>query len=547
MKKILQKFDIIGLVFLIASVVWYSVSNIWSRGNLALAAAGGALIIIGLAANYRQIMASMGKRSSKYAANYVVSLILILAVVSGLNFVGQRHLKRFDVTGNSRFSLAPQTIKVIENLDRLGVDVDIKAFFPGGNHEPLQALFTEYRALSRHLHYEFIDPDRQNDVAARYDVTVYGAFQNPMSGESVNFGTVIISYGDRREKIEKRSEEIEEQDLTNALIKVSRSEMKKVYFVQGHGEKNPDDSEQAGYSLAKKALEGQGYTVEAVNIAAEGKVPEDASVLVLAGLRTTPFPQELEFIRNFLDAGGGALFMMDPPPSPALQDFFNDWGIAIDDDVVLDVSGAGRLMGASESMPLVLAYEQHQITERFSGMTFFPLTRSIQPAESIPDGVAVQTLFKSNANSWGETNLNESNADYNPEQDLQGPLSLAVAASKEVFTESSVNSPDDSKADSESDSNNNTPIHARLVVTGTSNFAIDAYFSTQGNGNLFMNMVSWLAQDEDLISIRPRPLEDRRILLSQGQLVMLRFFVIFLLPGIALVLGIVVVTRRRRM
>ena len=488
-------------------------------------------------------MTSMGKRSSKYAANYVVSLILILAVVGGLNFIGQRHVRRFDVTGNSRFSLAPQTLKVIENLDRLGVDVDIKAFFPGGSHEPLQAMFAEYRALSRHLRYEFIDPDRQNDVAAQYDVTVYGAFQNPMSGEAINFGTVIISYGDRREKIEKRSEEVEEQDLTNALIKVSRTETKKVYFVQGHGEKNPDDSEQTGYSLAKKALEGQGYTVEAVNLAAEGKIPEDASVLVIAGLRTMPFPQELEFIRTFLDAGGGALFMMDPPPSPALQDFFNDWGIVIDEDVVLDVSGAGRLMGASESMPLVLNYEQHQITDRFSGMTFFPLTRSIQPADSIPEGVVVQTLFKSNANSWGETDLNKSNADYNLEQDLQGPLSLAVAAYKDAVQEDSATSGNNS----EFDADDSIPTQARLVVTGTSNFAIDAYFPTQGNGNLFMNMISWLAQDEDLISIRPRPLEDRRIMLSQGQLVMIRFFAIFLLPGVALVLGIIVVTRRRRM
>ncbi|MDR0842008.1 MAG: GldG family protein, partial [Acidobacteriota bacterium] len=431
MKKILQKLDILGLALVIAAVVWYSISNVWSQWNLALAIAGGVLVVIGLAANYKQIFASLGKRSAKYTANYAVSLVLVLAVVCGLNFIGQRHVKRFDVTGNSRFSLAPQTLRVLESLDKAGKDVDIKVFFPGGNHEPLQAMLTEYRALSGRLHYEFIDPDRQNDIAKRYDVTDYGTFQNPMSGESIKFGTVIVSYGDRREKIEKRSEEVEEQDLTNALIKVSRDKTKKVYFVQGHGEKNPDDSGQAGYSLAKKALEEQGYEVGTVHLAAEGKVPEDASVLVVAGLQNEPFPQELEFVKDFLNSGGGAIFMMDPG-APTLQGFFGDWGVQVDNDVVLDVSGAGRLMGASESMPLVLGYEQHPITDRFSAMTFFPLTRSIQPAESLPDGVTAQALFKSNANSWGETDLEQTSVDYNPEKDLPGPLSLAVAVSKEV-------------------------------------------------------------------------------------------------------------------
>jgi ABC-type uncharacterized transport system involved in gliding motility auxiliary subunit len=88
---------------------------------------------------------------------------------------------------------------------------------------------------------------------------------------------------------------------------------------------------------------------------------------------------------------------------------------------------------------------------------------------------------------------------------------------------------------------------ARMVVTGTSNFAIDAYFPVQGNGNLFLNMISWLAEDEDLISIRPKPADDRRVILSQGQMMMVRIFTIFLLPGAAVVIGIIVVVRRRRM
>jgi ABC-type uncharacterized transport system involved in gliding motility auxiliary subunit len=528
MKKYLQKLDTLGLLLLVAAVIWYSVSNVWEKWNLSLAIAGGALVIIGIAANYRQILASLGKRSTKYASNYVVSLILVIAIVSALNYIGQKHQKRFDTTGSGRYTLASQTSQVLGKLNK---DVDIKAFFPGGDYAPLKELLIEYTTASRYVHYAFIDPDRQPDVAKQYDVTVYGTFSNPFTGSQLKFGTVVVSYGDRRERIEKRSEEVQEEDLTNAIIKVGRSEAKSIYFIQGHGEKDPSDTERSGYSDAKKALEDQGYKVGTVNLASEGKVPADAKVLIEAGPTVEPFPQELQFITDFLNKGGGGLLVLvDPSPAPSLEPFLKSWGVQVDNDLVLDVSGVGRLMGAGPSIPLVRSYENHKITDRFKTMTFFPLTRSIEPEKSVPSGITVDTLFKSDPNSWGETNLNNKEASYDPGKDLKGPLSLAVAATKEI----------------KASSDKGPAINSRMVVAGTSNFPVNAYFPTQGNGNLFMNMVSWLAQDEDLISIRPKPAEDRRILLSQSQLAMLRLVTIIILPGIALVVGVVVVWNRRR-
>jgi ABC-type uncharacterized transport system involved in gliding motility auxiliary subunit len=409
--------------------------------------------------------------------------------------------------------------------------VEIKAFFPGGEYAPLKELLVEYGTVSRHVRYEFIDPDKQPDVAKRYNVTTYGTFQNPFTGSQLKFGTLILTLGNREEKIEKRSEEVQEEDLTNAIIKVGRSEAKKVYFVQGHGEKDISDTDRQGYSEAKKVMENQGYTVGTVNLASEGKVPADAKLLIIAGATNEPFPQEIQFINDFLNKGSGGLFMLlDPHPAPAFDSFLKGWGVKVDNDLVLDVSGAGRLMGAGPSIPLILSYENHPITERFKAMTFFPLTRSIQPEKSIPTGLTVETLFKSNENSWGETSLGTREASYDPTKDLKGPLPLAVAATKEI----------------KPSSDKGPAVKARIVVTGTSNFPINAYFPAQGNGNLFLNMVSWLAQDEDLISVRPKPAEDRRIVLSQSQLATLRIFTMFILPGIALVVGFVVVMNRRR-
>ncbi len=528
MKKYLQKLDTLGLLCLVAAFIWYSVSNVWGKWNLGLAILGAAFVLIGVASNYRQILASLGKRSTKYAGNYVISLILVIAFVSGLNYLGQRHVKRFDTTASGQFTLAPQTVKVLEKLNQ---DVRIIAFFPGGEYAPLEELLVGYKTVNRRVHYEFIDPDKQPDVARKYDVSVYGIFQNPFTGMVLKFGTVIVKYGERSEKIEKRSEEVQEEDLTNAIIRAGRTEAKKVYFVQGHGEKDPSDSETSGYSEAKKTLESQGYQVDTIVLASVEEVPEDAKVLIIAGPATEPFAKELQYIDDFLNRGGGGLMVLvDPPPASSLQGFLEDWGVKVDDDLVLDVSGAGRLMGTGPSVPLVLEYNSHQITDNFDTMTFFPLTRSIKPEKDPPEGITVESLFESNPSSWGETNLADLEASYDASVDLAGPLSLAVAVTKEI------------KAASDKEPG----LKARMVVAGTSSFPVNAYFPAQGNGNLFMNMVGWLAQDEDLISIRPKPRDDRRILLSQSQLSMVRLITLFVLPGIALVIGIAVVLKRRR-
>jgi ABC-type uncharacterized transport system involved in gliding motility auxiliary subunit len=514
MKKYLQKLDTLGLLLLVVAVMLHWVSNTWEKWNLAILILGGVFVVIGVIANYRQILASFGKRSTKYAGNYALSLVLVIALVMGLNYIGQKHVKRWDTTGSGKYSLALQTTQVLGKLNK---DLHIRAFVRRGDNAPLKELLTEYRTASSFVHYELIDPDRQPDLANRYDVKMYG--------------TVVVSQADRSEKIESRSEEtIQEQDLTNAIIKVGRSEIKKIYFIEGHEEKDPSSEEKTGYSSAKRALEEQGYKVGTINLASD-KVPSDAKVLIIAGPRNEPLPQELQFANDFLNSGkGGLLAMVDPTPSASLQSFFKEWGVQADNDLVLDVSGFGRILGANESIPLVRKYESHKITERFRAMTFFPLTRSIQPNNAPPVGITVEPLFKSDERSWGETNLKNSEANFDQGKDLKGPLPLAVAITKEIKPASDTGS----------------AIKARMVVVGTSNFPINSYFENQGNGNLFLNMVSWLAQDEDLISIRPKSHEDRRIMLSQSQLVLLLLVSIIVLPGIAVIVGIVVVVNRRR-
>jgi ABC-type uncharacterized transport system involved in gliding motility auxiliary subunit len=528
MNKYLIKLDVPGLLLVVGAMVYYFVNGVWNRWALAILILGAVLVMVGVAANYRQIMQSLGRRSTKYATNYAVSILLVIMLVSGLNYVGQRHVKRFDLTSTGVYSLAPQTGQI---LSKINSDIDIKAFFPGGDYPPLKELLNEFHTRNRRVRFEFIDPDKHPDQAKANEVTVYGTFSNPFTGSSLKFGTVVLLNGNRKEKVEKRSEEVREEDLANALIKVQRTEAKKIYFVQGHGEKDPANTERDGYSTAKKALEDQGYKVDTVNLASEGKVPPDAKVLVVAGPKSELLDKEVEFINSFLNSGGSALVMVDPAPEASLGSFLKAWGITPDNDVVLDVSGIGRLMGAGPSIPLVRQYETHRITDRFNQMTFFPLVRSIEPSKETVAGVTVEPLFKSNQASWGETgSLKTGEASFDEKTDLKGPLPLAVAVNKDVKPAS----------------DNGPATKARMVVVGDSDFAVNPYLAQVGNGNLFLNMVSWLAQDEDLISIRPRAPQDRRVDMSQSRFNLLRLLNLVLLPGAVLVAGIAVYIRRRR-
>jgi ABC-type uncharacterized transport system involved in gliding motility auxiliary subunit len=222
------------------------------------------------------------------------------------------------------------------------------------------------------------------------------------------------------------------------------------------------------------------------------------------------------------------LVLLDPSPAAGLNIFLTRWGLQIGQDLVIDASGVGRLFGTGPAMPLVTSYEPHAITENFDVMTFFPMARSITTSSPAPEGLEIQSLLKTSRNSWGETEIMEDRAQFDRDKDLEGPVTIAAVVDQEE------------QADT-----NDTGGKTRLVVFGDSDFASNAYFSFSGNGDLFMNAINWLAEEEELISIRPKSLEDRRITLTARQSRVIFYFSVILMPLAVLVLGAMVWIRRR--
>jgi ABC-type uncharacterized transport system involved in gliding motility auxiliary subunit len=521
MKQHLKKADILGLAFVASAAIRYSIRSIWGTYEWIALIVGAILIIASLAVKTDEIRTGLGRRSARFGINSAVSVLFFIGILAFVNYLGAQHVKRVDTTTEKIYSLSDQSVNVVQQVKQ---DVTIKAFYPGGEYTPVKDLLELYRARNNKIAYQFIDPDKQPQVAQQYNVTQYGEFQNPLSGESFRYGTLILEMAGKTERVEKQSEALREEDVTNALMKIVKGEKKTVYFIQGHGEKSIDDTEKSGYSSAKAGLEKDNYTVKPVNLVQENKVPDDASVLVMPGPTSEPFPNELDLIDGFLNKGGSVAIMLDPPPAASLNDFMKKWSIDVGNNFVVDASGVGRLFGAGPSIPLITNYGRHKITERFNVMTFFPFVRSVTPSKTPPSGITVETLFSSNDRSWAETDMKNNQVSFDEKTDTKGPISLAVVASKDLGENKK----------------------GRLVVFGDSDFASNQGYGLQGNGNLFLNTITWLAQDESFISIRPKNPEDRRLTMTEAQGRLVSYVMLLFLPVGVLVAGVSVWMKRRR-
>ena len=270
------------------------------------------------------------------------------------------------MTANKQFSLADQSKNVLPKLDSPAAGDGVRA---GARVPRYQDKMKEYEYASKKIATEYIDPDKKPTVAKQNQIQQHG--------------TIVFNYKGRTERVTSDSE----QDITTGIIKVVTGQQKKIYFTQGHGEKDNRSAERDGYNAIAAALGRENYTVDKVVIAQQGAVPEDAAVVIVAGPRTDFFPPEIEALKTYLGKSGKLLLELDPPDKPDSAPLTNlialahDWGMDVGNDVVVDVSGMGRLIGTDASVPVAANYPSHAITQRFSFITAYPLARSVTPGQ----------------------------------------------------------------------------------------------------------------------------------------------------------------------
>jgi ABC-type uncharacterized transport system involved in gliding motility auxiliary subunit len=450
-------------------------------------------------------------RQTKYAVYAASYIIIVLAILVVANVLADRHNKSFDTTSNKRYSLSEQTAKIVKGLKQ---PATITYYDQSTKFDQAKDQFEQYANLSPKVHVDYVDPDKKPELARAAGVKSYG--------------TTIVAIGDRKEEAKSLTEE----GITGAFIRDLKTSVRTICFVEGSGEHQIEDSERNGYSRFKDLLGQDDYQAKAINLLTKAEVPSECTVAVIAGPDADYQQPEVDAIKKYVEDGGRALIMLDPPlkmgrleiaDNEALNKVLEGWGVTPEKNLILDLNPIGQIAGLGPQVALVTNYDSHAIVDDMKRRaTGFPLSRSLETKNG--DKTSVQKLFSSSESSLATSKLNSPAIDPSDPKNVKGPLLIAAAGTYNTGKENS---------------------QGRFVVVGSSSWAANSFITFNGNRDLALNAINWLASDEDLISIRPKEREDRRITLTQAQMRWLRITSQFLLPLLVVVAGVSVWWRRR--
>jgi len=498
---------IIGIALALAGIVGYSLAptKLW----LVTLAEGLALLclILFFILHFQSVKTFSSRRSTKMGANSLLMVVLFVGILVIVNFLAARHSVRWDFSENQNFSLSPQTHRIIRSLPR---DVKITVFTrekdPG--YQSYKERLDSYRQASPNITVEFVDPERQPKIAQTYGIT--------------RTDTAIFESGEQTVRVTSPSE----AELTGGLIRVSKSSKKRVLFLEGHGERSLDDRERNGFSIAREALIKQGYEVGTLSLLTETAVPDNTAILVLAGPQRPVTTDEQNRIHTYVEQGGHLLLLIDPNSQADLNPLLNRWGLTAGPGVLVDLQD--RLAEGDLTALLVRTFTEHEITQDLTAAVLFPLARHFTFDDQIGKDWDFVPLARTSPNSWAETDLNGRVVNLNENEDVKGPLPMAVAISPKAPPEEGKPKP-------------------AVVAIGNSTFASNAFLNFPGNSDFFLHTAGWLAEERDLIAIGPRdqalrpftpnPLQERTLLYLQ----------VILLPAILFIAGIIVWRKRRRL
>jgi ABC-type uncharacterized transport system involved in gliding motility auxiliary subunit len=441
----------------------------------------------------------MGKKQAKSGANILAQILAIIGIIGAANYFGSRHHSRVDLTENKSFSLSEQTQKVLKGLkEPLNVSLFVKA--GDSSSEQAKNLWKEYAYYGGDkLKLDVIDIDKEPLKARQMEIT--------------SVGSTVLQRGDRKTTISGT----QEQDLTSSILKVTQSGQKVVYFTLGHGELPIDKMDNNGLSYAKDALTKQNYKVDSLTLFSTKKVPSDAAVVILAGPVKPMQPVEIKALDEYLANKGRVVLAMQPRMGSQVNDnnliaLAKKYGIDIQDDVVLDQQmNAGALDAVASK-----TFGSSAITNSLQ-VAVFPGARSLKKVEPAPTGVTLTSLVDSGPNAWGETNLKDRNIAQGP-TDHKGPLSLMMMAEKDK---------------------------ARFVVSGSALTFANVSYVNFSSGDLFLNTVNYLADEESLVSIPPKDSQPKSLTLLPEQYNLVFAVTVALIPLALLLLGAFVWWKRR--
>lgn len=464
---------------------------------------------------------AMSGRLARFGANALLYIVVFVGLVVVINWFGVKYDKRWDLTSEGVYSLSSQSINVIKGLKKPIRFVAFKGI-EGFDEDEAKERFELYKYHNSSIvSYEMIDPRTKPHLIERYEMKP---------------GNLIyLEYGDGEKKGVSRINETSEEAITNAIIKLTRGEAKKIYFIQGHDEPDLESMRAEGFKAFSSSVADEHLTVEGILLGEKASVPEDAAALILAAPRKPLRTEEREMVIKYVEGGGRLLLFNEPRTTPDIKEIADRFGIEVGENVIIDLVQrlfAGPALGAQ---PVVKDYGVHPITRNLnrSDYVIFNIASSVRPKAQGVEGGTYTELAKTGSSAWAETDLagifDRQDATASKDaNDIAGPVAMAVAYERRLSAENAQSTGADQA---------NFEKVSRVVVFGDSDWLMNANLNNYANRDLILNSINWLVGEEGGISIRPKVLKGETSPVLRNDF-MLMLALSFLLIEAILVLGL---------
>ncbi len=434
--------------------------------------------------------------------NFAFTVLLFAAVVS-LHQLAARHPSQWDMTQNASNSLEASSVGVLKQLPG---EVKLTVYATGQDARvgDIRKLIGDFVALYQRykpdIRLTFIDPVKQPEEARKVNIQVNGE--------------MLVGYGDRVEHITT----LNEQTLTGALLRLAHSKDQLLMYLGGHGERKLEGVANHDLGTFGKKLQQNGFRLSPLNLTLAQDVPGNASMLIVTHPQMDLLPGEMDKLLRYIAGGGNLLWLVDAEPLHGLERLAEKLGLLLTPGIVVDP--AAEEMHAPATWALGAGYPPHPVTRNFNLITAFPYTRAIGWEEN--EEWQHATLVEAAPRGWVSSRTPQGKPLFDKNRDAPGPVTIALALQRNINDR-----------------------EQRIIIVGSGSFLANAYAGNGGNMDLGINMVNWLGNEENLITIQPRAVKDGAIALGKTQLTLISGGFLIALPALMALAGGVMWWRRR--
>jgi len=458
-----------GLV-LMATFAIQVMTGAWLNLNTILMASAVGLVILAVGLDFKLYWEFLTMRTTKHGMNMGLLILLSVVFLVCINYLANKHNKTWDLTAEKANSLSEQSTKLLKGLK---TDLTLKVFYrgPSANEErqKIKQNVTLYQENSSHLKVQFINSYVDQQEAIQY-----------LSDQPDRDHAPVVAFMEYNGKKVRVDEPYDEAALTAAMIKATREGETKVYVVKGHGERDLESEDDQGVKEFVKALRESSYVVEPLNLIDKKEVPADAAVVAILGPTVPYLDSEITWLRDYLNRGGHIFVALDPGQRQNLANLTKPLGVEFQNNYVITMA---PIVGGGPATILGRTFDPaSEITKSLpSGATFsvFPLASEVKVAPDKAEGLDVREIVKSDGFAF---TVNDISQPIRSKPETKA-VSIAVESKGKLTPEAKDFS---------------------AVIFGDSDFLSNRALLLGANRDLALNAMAQLANQKDLISIRPK-------------------------------------------